>query len=767
MYQKVSSINCRWLTCLFGVILLVGCGGGSNPEDAPIGTATPVANDVAIATREDEAISGKLDASGTNGDLLTFEIVAQPNKGTVELTDATTGIFLYTPAANANGNDFFTYRARNNTAESTPANVTITIQAINDVPNAVADSFEVTKGKSLLIANLAANDVDVDGDSLSVMEVTQPSNGVLFDNNDSSYTYTPTIDFIGDDGFSYIVDDGHGAIATGDVTIRVKQASQSALQPIILYTDIIAGPNSGGENNNGAYLTLFGLGFGEASNLGTTTKVFIKDVEVSDYKYFGLAFTQFLGSAKPIQMISIQVGALGNPTPGTELPIKLVVDGQTSNTDHTFAVQPGDMVYVSKAGSDTSGDGSFENPYRLVQNPSKSNPAWNSWGPGDTIVLREGTWQDIGADHKFLRIDSSKDGSAPDGSAGNGYMTIMGYPGEVVTVNVQYSSGSSNGGIVGPGSGFNDKANYVAIANLIVNDDATKEFGDGGDGPIFASASGLGWRVVNNEVTARIGAAVDQRASGIGGGYKNAFILGNYVHDIQGITSGGGPTFLNHGMYFDYDSDTVEIAYNQIEDVGSGSSMQWHGASYNGIDAHHNLLNGAGKHGFNDNGLRDSRIYNNIVMNIYQAGYRRAANNATGVTIDHNTFYNCNNSNSGSYATWYEDAWQQSAGPSFNNNIVSIVDGQNYYLNNTLHEEATTLNNNLYYGDGNGPAKDGSAINDDPVFVDANAGDFHLQSDSHAINSGDPNLSIPVLNDYELNQRGVSDIVDVGAYEYQ
>jgi hypothetical protein len=317
------------------------------------------------------------------------------------------------------------------------------------------------------------------------------------------------------------------------------------------------------------------------------------------------------------------------------------------------------------------------------------------------------------------------------------------------------------------GKPVNRFLSLIAFADLTINDDGVKDFGDGGDGPIYASASGLGWRVVNNEISARIGDSVDQRASGIGGGYREAYILGNFIHDVQGITAGGGPTFLNHGMYFDYQSDTVEIAYNHVKDVDGGNSIQWHGSSYNGISVHHNLLDWAGKHGFNDNGLSGSRLYNNIIENIYQAGYRRAANNANNVHIDHNTFYNCNYSNGGSYATWFEDAWQQSSGPSYGNNIIYIAGGQNYYLNYTIHSEATTLENNLYYGDGDGPAKDASAINSDPAFVNATSDDFHLQSGSDAINSGSPSLAYPVLDDFEFNIRGSSNRVDVGAYEFQ
>ena len=43
--------------------------------------------------------------------------------------------------------------------------------------------------------------------------------------------------------------------------------------PLILATDIVAGPITGGENGNGIFVNLYGVNFG-ASGLGTTTKVY-------------------------------------------------------------------------------------------------------------------------------------------------------------------------------------------------------------------------------------------------------------------------------------------------------------------------------------------------------------------------------------------------------------------------------------------------------------------------------------------------------------
>ena len=50
------------------------------------------------------------------------------------------GSFTYTPAANFNGTDSFTYTASDGTAVSSVATVTITVTGVNDAPVAVNDT---------------------------------------------------------------------------------------------------------------------------------------------------------------------------------------------------------------------------------------------------------------------------------------------------------------------------------------------------------------------------------------------------------------------------------------------------------------------------------------------------------------------------------------------------------------------------------------------------------------------------------------------------
>ena len=69
--------------------------------------------------------------------------------------------------------------------------------------------------------------------------------------------------------------------------------------PRVFYTDIDSGPNTGGENDNGAYLSIFGKGFG--ADLGQI-KVYVGDGEVARYMYLGPSLGR-----PDVQQLSVQL----------------------------------------------------------------------------------------------------------------------------------------------------------------------------------------------------------------------------------------------------------------------------------------------------------------------------------------------------------------------------------------------------------------------------------------------------------------------------
>jgi len=97
----------------------------------------------------------------------------------------------------------------------------ITLGDVNHDPVAQNDTATVVENGSVNIAVLS-NDSDVDGDTLSISEVTSPENGTATIHG-TQITYTPKSDYTGSDSFSYTVSDGNGSTATATVSITVTQ----------------------------------------------------------------------------------------------------------------------------------------------------------------------------------------------------------------------------------------------------------------------------------------------------------------------------------------------------------------------------------------------------------------------------------------------------------------------------------------------------------------------------------------------------------------
>lgn len=105
------------------VAITVACA-----NDAPLASAG------VLTTTEDTRVSGTLSASDIEGDPLTYSIVAAPAKGMISTLISSTGIFTYTPSADANGSDSFSFKANDGSVDSNIATVTVAITPANDPP---------------------------------------------------------------------------------------------------------------------------------------------------------------------------------------------------------------------------------------------------------------------------------------------------------------------------------------------------------------------------------------------------------------------------------------------------------------------------------------------------------------------------------------------------------------------------------------------------------------------------------------------------------
>jgi len=167
----------------------------------------PVASDLSATLNEDTP--GFINATGTDvdNDPLTFVVVTPPTKGTVQF-DAANSRWLYTPTANSNGADSFTFRARDGVGESNLSSASITVTPVNDIPTLTAPNAATINEDTA--ANITANGQDVDGDTLTFELITAPANGTAVLNG-STWTYTPRANFNGNDSFTFRARD---AVAT-------------------------------------------------------------------------------------------------------------------------------------------------------------------------------------------------------------------------------------------------------------------------------------------------------------------------------------------------------------------------------------------------------------------------------------------------------------------------------------------------------------------------------------------------------------------------
>ena len=194
--------------------------------------SSPVAANDFYTTTEDITLNivapGVLDNdTDADTDPLTAVLNTGPANGSVALN--LDGSFIYTPTANFNGGDSFTYRANDGNNNSTITTVFINITPVND-PLTAVDDTPTTPEDTLININVLANDIDVDGDA-DVVAITVPANGSATLNPDNTVAYTPTLNFNGTDIFNYSISDG---VFTDTAVVTVTVLSVNDLPVVSL-----------------------------------------------------------------------------------------------------------------------------------------------------------------------------------------------------------------------------------------------------------------------------------------------------------------------------------------------------------------------------------------------------------------------------------------------------------------------------------------------------------------------------------------------------
>src|SRR5206468_3338955 len=117
-----------------------------------------------------------------------------------------------TPATNYFGPDSFTYRANDGLTNSAVVTVNLTVKQVNDAPVARNDSYSVNEDTILMVpavSGVLTNDSDADGDALTAVLVSGPTNALAFTfHTRRSSDLTPATNYFGPDSFTYRANDG-------------------------------------------------------------------------------------------------------------------------------------------------------------------------------------------------------------------------------------------------------------------------------------------------------------------------------------------------------------------------------------------------------------------------------------------------------------------------------------------------------------------------------------------------------------------------------
>jgi hypothetical protein len=580
----------------------------------------------------------------------------------------------------------------------------------------------------------------------------------------------------------------NSSVAVGASFTSVTPTSSA---PLVMYTDALSGPVTGGEYNQGAYLSIFGKNFG-TTGLGSTTRVYIGGVEVGNYRYLGLSK---VGAKLGIQQITVQVGNLGNPAMGQPLPVKVVVNGVSSNTNNTFTPNPGRILFVAQNGNDsTAVPGDITKPWRNLQTSTRGG-AYATLRAGDHIVIRGGNWTDTGFDTAWLRFrDPAQEGSAPTGAAGTGWIHITAYPGQIngnAIEDVHYSTPASmKGGIHGANSAYyGTTGDWVSISNLRIDVNAQAQ---SDAAPVNLQYSVGPWRVVNNELgpwPSTIAAPNNAKAAGVSGHGANTRVFGNYIHDIA-----CNGALENHGIYVDSGGSGWEIGYNWIQNITGGNLIQFYdnvglaGNNYGGFPAgwlgftnmqvHHNWMDGSNKYGLNmAGGILTGSVWNNVIMHSTFAGLRvDTISKNMDMTFAYNTFYDNDRVFSGTGNAQVLNTWGN-YNPSgtiriYDNLFAAGPDtlrSSTYYMNSGNADYYFDFRRNLYWDNGYGwPAftRDTLAVYGDPKFMAAGSGDLRLGTGSAAVDKATQAVPINVTDDFTSTvPRPQGSANDLGAFE--
>lgn len=195
---------------------------GETPE--PVNTAPTAKDDSAVTTEYRSVVIDVLaNDIDSDDDPLSITEISAAGIGQVSLQPG--GTLLYMPDPGRNGEDIFSYTISDGRGGLAAAYVHVTIGAFN-IPPVAQDDTAVTDRDVPVTIDILKNDYDTDAvtsaAALSVGVLGQPGYGLAVLNVDNTVTYTPSLDYTGEDSFRYSVMDSEAGVGIATVMITVR-----------------------------------------------------------------------------------------------------------------------------------------------------------------------------------------------------------------------------------------------------------------------------------------------------------------------------------------------------------------------------------------------------------------------------------------------------------------------------------------------------------------------------------------------------------------
>ena len=163
--------------------------------------------------------------SDPDGDTITITNIENVFNGSVVVN--ANGTITYTPDPDFHGTESFIYTIQDPDGASVKARVNVVINPVDDPiepnlkPVLRKDNATTDEDTSVTI-DVLRNDVDPNGDTMTVTSVESLTNGDAVINPDNTITFTPDTNYNGEESFLYNVTDGNGGNAIQRINVTIN-----------------------------------------------------------------------------------------------------------------------------------------------------------------------------------------------------------------------------------------------------------------------------------------------------------------------------------------------------------------------------------------------------------------------------------------------------------------------------------------------------------------------------------------------------------------